>query len=87
VRGRRWHRSQEITELAGGRLRMRLRLDNIFEVERLVLGFGEHVTVERPEGLRQRLHKVSRELAARYSDSADPPPEQPTKRTKSRRLL
>jgi proteasome accessory factor B len=68
VRGRRWHRSQEITELAGGRLRMRLRLDNIFEVERLVLGFGEHVTVERPEGLRQRLHTICRDLARRYGE-------------------
>jgi proteasome accessory factor B len=87
VRGRRWHRSQELTELPGGRLRMRLRLDSIYEVERLVLGFGEHVTVERPEKLRQRLHQTCKGLAARYQDSAPSEPPKTPRRPRSRLLL
>lgn len=87
VRGRRWHRSQELTELPGGRLRMRLRLDNLFEIERLVLGFGDHVTVERPERLRQRLHLTCKALAARYLDSAPTEPPKATRRTRSKPLL
>jgi predicted DNA-binding transcriptional regulator YafY len=88
VRGRRWHRSQELTELPGGRLRMRLRLDNLFEVERLVLGFGEHVTVERPNALRERLHKICGELAARYADAAPQEPQTPvTRRPKTKQLI
>jgi predicted DNA-binding transcriptional regulator YafY len=67
VRGRRWHRSQEMLELHGGRIRMRLRLNNLHEVERFVLGFGEHVIVERPQGLRDRLHQVCATVVGNYA--------------------
>jgi predicted DNA-binding transcriptional regulator YafY len=48
VRGRRFHSSQEITEMPKGMLRLRLRLNSIEEIERLVLSMGTHATVVRP---------------------------------------
>ena len=66
VRGRRWHSSQELTELAGGRLRVKLRLNSLEEVERWVLGFGKHATVVGPEDLRRRLFRATEDLWQRY---------------------
>jgi hypothetical protein len=55
VRGRRWHSSKGLTELGQGRLRVKLRLNSLEQVERWVLGFGNHATVVGLEELRQRL--------------------------------
>jgi predicted DNA-binding transcriptional regulator YafY len=66
IRGRRWHRSQEITELPKGLLRLRMRLNNIEEVEGWLLSFGTNATVVRPRVLRERLAKVGEEFARRY---------------------
>jgi predicted DNA-binding transcriptional regulator YafY len=66
ILGRRWHASQEIARLASGMVRLRMRLNNLEEVERWVMGFGTHATVVRPEVLRERLGKATQELAQRY---------------------
>jgi predicted DNA-binding transcriptional regulator YafY len=68
VRERRWHVSQELTDLPGGGVRLRLRLNNIEEVERWVLSWGTHATVIRPKMLIERLRKIGEELLARYRD-------------------
>ena len=67
VRGRRLHSSQELTEMPGGMLRVRLRLNSLEEVERWVLSMGTHATVVRPEELRKRLFKATEELGRRYA--------------------
>jgi predicted DNA-binding transcriptional regulator YafY len=66
VRGRRWHSSQELSELPKGMLRVTMRLNNIEEVEKWVLGFGTHATVVRPNALAERLFKTTGELSQRY---------------------
>ena len=66
VRGRRWHSSQELTELPEGRLRVKLRLNSLEEVEGWALGFGTHATVIGPPKLRERVAKIGRELATKY---------------------
>jgi predicted DNA-binding transcriptional regulator YafY len=71
VRGRRLHSTQELNEMPNGMLRVRLRLSSLEEVERWVLNMGTHATVIRPEGLRERLAAVGRELAERYSGKAE----------------
>ena len=55
VRGRRWHRSQELTELPKGMLRLRMRLSDLAEVEKWILSMGTHATVVRPQALRERM--------------------------------
>ena len=66
VRGRLWHESQHLTELPRGMLRVTMRLNNLEEVERWVVGLGAHATVVRPTALRERLRKTGEELARRY---------------------
>jgi len=66
IRGRRWHRTQELTELPKGTLRLRLRLNNIEEAEKWLLGYGAHATVVRPQALREKLRVAGEELAKRY---------------------
>ncbi len=67
VRGRRWHSSQVLTELPKGNLRVTMRLNNIEEVEKWVMGFGTHVTVVRPKALAERLGKTGEEFVKRYA--------------------
>jgi proteasome accessory factor B len=64
---RRWHPSQELHQFKNGRSRMTLRLNNIEEIERWVLGWGTHVTVVRPQRLADRIHKTATSLAERYA--------------------
>jgi hypothetical protein len=52
IRGRRWHSSQELTELPGGQAGLRSRLNSIEEAERWALSWGSHATVVRPRALR-----------------------------------
>ncbi|HRT57418.1 MAG TPA: transcriptional regulator [Candidatus Paceibacterota bacterium] len=72
VRGRRWHPRQELTELPGGVLRLRLRLNSLEEAEAWVLGFGAHATVVRPQALAERLRRTARALIAKYPAPDDP---------------
>ena len=67
VRGRRWHDSQEFTELPKGGLRVTMRLNGIEEVEKWVMGFGTHATVVRPKALAERLRKTGEVFVQRYS--------------------
>jgi len=66
VRGRRWHASQEVMELPGRQIRLRLRLNSIEEAERWVLSWGQHATVVRPEALAERLRQTAKVLQSRY---------------------
>ena len=66
VHGRRLHSSQELTELPGGMVRLRMRLNSLEEIESWVLSLGAHATVIRPEKLRERLAKATEELWQRY---------------------
>jgi predicted DNA-binding transcriptional regulator YafY len=66
VRGRRLHSSQEVAEMPGGMLRLRMRLNSLEEVERWVLSMGTHATVIRPGKLRERLGEATTELLRRY---------------------
>jgi proteasome accessory factor B len=66
IRGRKWHASQEITELPRRQLRIRLRLNSIHEAERWVLSWGAHATVVRPQALANRLLEIANTLKSRY---------------------
>jgi len=66
IRGRKWHASQEITELPRRQLRLRLRLNSIEEAERWVLSWGTHATVVRPQALANRLSDTGHALHSRY---------------------
>ncbi len=67
VRGRRWHPTQEFTELRGGRSRLSMRLNSIEEMEQWVLSWGSHATVLRPKALMSRLRQTAVALQKRYA--------------------
>ncbi|MFI5357206.1 MAG: helix-turn-helix transcriptional regulator [Opitutales bacterium] len=66
VREREWHESQEMRELPGGGLELRLRLGALEEVEQWVLGWGAAAEVIGPPELRTKLRDTVAALAARY---------------------
>jgi predicted DNA-binding transcriptional regulator YafY len=67
LRGRRWHWSQSVDELPGGEIRMRMRLNNLEEIERWVLEWGIHATVIAPLALADRIENIALELRNRYA--------------------
>lgn len=67
VRGRRWHSSQELTELPGRQVRLRIRLNSLAEAERWVLSWGTHATVVRPQTLADHISKIAATLHERYA--------------------
>ncbi|MEI8040993.1 MAG: WYL domain-containing protein [Verrucomicrobiota bacterium] len=66
MRGRKWHSSQELTELPGRQLRLRMRLNSLEEAERWVLSWGTHATVIRPQALAVRICEAAVKLGDRY---------------------
>jgi len=68
IRGRKWHATQEFNELTNGCSRLRLRLNNIEEMERWVLSWGAHATVVRPKMLLDRILQTVLLLQERYSE-------------------
>jgi predicted DNA-binding transcriptional regulator YafY len=66
VRGRRWHHSQEFTELAHGRSRLRMRLTGLQEIVGTVLSWGDHATVIAPKALATMVAKTAEQLVQKY---------------------
>ena len=53
IREKKWHESQQLRELKGGGVELRMKLSSLAEVERWVLGWGGDAKVIRPNGTRQ----------------------------------
>jgi proteasome accessory factor B len=68
IRDRRWHSSQQISNLPDGSCQLRLRLSSLEEIEGWILSFGIHATVLQPPALAQRIFATSKSLAAKYAD-------------------
>ena len=71
IRERRWHASQELTDLPGGGVRLRLRLNNLQELERWVLSWGTHASVIRPKRLCDQFHRAAMALVERCAESPE----------------
>jgi predicted DNA-binding transcriptional regulator YafY len=72
IRGRRWHESQQVTDLPGSGMRLRMHLNSIEEMEGWVLSWGTHATVIRPKALIEKVLKSSQKVVARYESSLRP---------------
>ena len=72
VREKKWHRSQELKELKGGELELRLRLSGLAEVERWVLGWGGDARVIEPRPLRQAVAEAARRILQANSENRAP---------------
>lgn len=77
IRERRHHPSQEIEELEGGSLLLRMKVHLGDDLARWILSYSPHVEVLAPPELRQRIVQSLRSAAALYpaAESAGEPPE------------
>jgi predicted DNA-binding transcriptional regulator YafY len=62
-----YHPSQEISELEDGGLEVSLKCATGWGFEEWLLGFGELITVEQPEKLRQRLAMRIKKMMDAYA--------------------
>ncbi|MEO7300514.1 MAG: WYL domain-containing protein [Verrucomicrobiota bacterium] len=69
IRGRKWHPTQQFTELPNGSSSLQIRLNNIEEMEQWVLSWGLHATVIRPAELANRIRKTAVGLIDRYPNA------------------
>ncbi|MEO5958080.1 MAG: WYL domain-containing protein [Opitutaceae bacterium] len=67
VREREWHESQEMRELPGGALELKLRLGALMEAEQWILGWGDAAEVIGPPELRVNMRNTARALAKKYA--------------------
>lgn len=67
IREREWHESQEMRDLPGGALELRLRLGALVEVEQWILGWGANAEVVTPAELRTSLRRTAAALAKTYA--------------------
>jgi predicted DNA-binding transcriptional regulator YafY len=66
IRGRQWHKSQELTELPGGRLRMTVTIGGLGELKRWVMSMGSHAQVLEPRELRDQIRRELESAADKY---------------------
>lgn len=67
VREREWHESQQMRDLPGGGLELRLQLGSLHEVEQWVLGWGAAAEVLQPARLRERVRRHAKGVLALYT--------------------
>jgi len=65
IREKRWHASQQLRELRGGGVELRMRLSSLIEVQRWVLGWGGQVCVVRPPELAAGVRQAARAILDR----------------------
>ncbi len=66
VRERKWHRSQTITPLRGGKIQLDLRVAITPELMQWVMGFGAQVEVIAPVRLRRMVENEAWKVAGKY---------------------
>jgi len=64
IREKKWHESQQLRELKGGGVELRLKLSSLGEVERWVLSWGGDALVVRPRELADAVRRAARKILA-----------------------
>jgi predicted DNA-binding transcriptional regulator YafY len=65
VREKKWHESQQLRELKGGGVELRLKLSSLAEVERWILSWGGDATVVKPRELAEAVQSAARKIMGR----------------------
>ena len=64
VREKKWHESQQLRELKGGGVELRMKLSSLAEVERWILSWGGDATVVRPRELTDAVKSAAQRILA-----------------------
>ena len=62
IREKKWHESQQLRELKGGGVELRLKLSSLAEVGRWVLSWGGDAVVVRPTELAQSVRQAAKRV-------------------------
>ena len=62
VREKRWHPSQQLTELPDGKLELKVRLSGLVEIQRWILSWGGEAEVLSPPELAERVRNAAQRL-------------------------
>jgi predicted DNA-binding transcriptional regulator YafY len=62
IREKRWHDSQELKEVKGGGVELRMKLSSLAEVERWVLSWGGNATVIKPTELVDSIRVAAKKI-------------------------
>ena len=62
IREKKWHDSQQLRELKGGAVELKMKLSSLGEVERWVLGWGGNAVVVRPPALAEAVKNAARKI-------------------------
>jgi predicted DNA-binding transcriptional regulator YafY len=69
VREKKWHESQQLTELDDGGVELKLKLSGLAEVQRWVLSWGGDATVLQPKELADGVKSAAERILAVYMQS------------------
>jgi proteasome accessory factor B len=62
IREKKWHESQQLRELKGGRVELKLKLSSLVEIGRWILGWGGDASVLKPRELKDNVRKSARAI-------------------------
>lgn len=62
IREKRWHDSQELKELNGGGVELRMKLSSLAEIERWILSWGGNASVVRPRELADSVNRAAQKI-------------------------
>ena len=62
IREKEWHQSQQLIELKGGRIELRLQLSSLVEIQRWILGWGGEAVALEPPDLVKSIKRTGKAL-------------------------
>jgi predicted DNA-binding transcriptional regulator YafY len=87
VRSRVWHPSQQVREIGGGRISMKMHVGGEFELGSWILSFGGSATVVSPDRLRRRVEAELAHALENYRKEVTLAPSRKTKKMESKKAL
>src|SRR5438093_10631962 len=85
VRSRVWHPSQQVREIGGGRINMKLHVGGEFELGSWILSFGPSAVVVSPERLRRRVEAELKKALDNYRVEITVAPTRKAKKVESKK--
>src|SRR5437660_104832 len=85
VRSRVWHPSQQVRELGGGRISMKMHVGGEFELVSWILSFGPSAVVVTPERLRLRVKEELARAAENYRKEITVAPARKARKVESKK--
>ncbi len=87
VRSRVWHPSQQVREIGGGRIRMKMHVGGEFELGSWILSFGPSATIISPDHLRRRVETELARALENYRKETTVIPTRKAKKLESKKTM